>query len=914
MDASQQSAASASGQPVITTVTVPSGTPSTGPGGPELGPGMAAASGTSPDHMRTTADGNASGSGIGNTANGGAVPASTGYQRGGASVNGGVPKRRPRRVDERDRKRAVRACDECRRQKEKCEGGIPCQRCARLNRSCGFTGQPSRDVDYTASRNVSREPTETTQRLRYMEKLLTHFTGRSNLDATTLKNLADAVDRQRGEARFGQDAGGAADDGSQSSEYLGVDAENFTVQPLESNIAHYSGEFSHWNFSMRIKQWIENCNKEYRGGEQPADPLTFKEYYRAEELQSPSNTVMSLSSLPPPYITGYLVDAFFKHAESNYFFVERSWLMDKINLAYENPGVFTHRDVGTVGMILIILAIGTQYAYLDNEGERLTRLGKSMHPSEGSPYEEDAVGVMFYQRACMLVPDIITIASLESVQACLLIGLYTLPLDASGLSYIYLNLALKLAIQNGMHRNYSTNAWPAVIRETRNRVFWTVHAIERRVGIFHGRPLSIAPSEVDATLPSLDPSVWPVDLPANTAHMLATLQLNKTLTKVCREIQLLKTGTRQEAAEVFNRLIETKNDLHKWWDILPTNKFNKDFSGAISFTRSDAHLRLEYCLLRMYAGRPFVFPRGLGRYNNVAATEASPSTSGATPTSSASTSKTHPRALLVTDCIEAALGIIETCKALDKTIGLARASYTEFSACRAALLVIVTQCLQKRTDRLRDALREGMVMIKSMAAWGESARSEVSLLEVFECAVDKLDTAASGNGNGAGSNGIMTDEESGYERFKKWQMLWKQPSSGAPTTTASAMGGGGPESTRMEDDDGDSIALSSATGAGHPEPNGPPHGMPAGVGGGGIGGPIPPHPLEFWRGALTRQEPASTAMQMPSTFFGTDETFASFQQTLDEYSMSMQAGFSPLMDGAGQTPGSGLGGNVWMNM
>ncbi|KKF96351.1 putative transcriptional regulatory protein C3C7.04 [Ceratocystis platani] len=607
MDASQQTAASASGQPVITAAAVPSGTPSTGPGvpgGPELGPGTAAASGTSADHMRRTAGGNASGSGIGNTANGGPVPASTGYQRGGASVNGGVPKRRPRRVDERDRKRAVRACDECRRQKEKCE--------------------------------------EMTQRLRYMEKLLTHFTGRSNLDTTTLKNLADAVDRQRGEAILGPDAGEAVDDGSQSSEHLGVDAENFTVQPLESNIAHYSGEFSHWNFSMRIKQWIENCNKESRGGEQPADPLTFKEYYRAEELQSPSNTVMSLSSLPPPYITGYLVDAFFKHAESNYFFVERSWLMEKINLAYENPGVFTHRDVGTVGMILIILAIGTQYAYLDNEGERPTRLGQ--------------------------------------------------------------------------------------------------------------------------------------------------------------------------------------------------------------------------------------------------------------------------------DCIEAALGIIETCKALNKTIGLARASYTEFSACRAALLVIVTQCLQKRTDRLRDALREGMVMIKSMAAWGESARSEVSLLEVFECAVDKLDAAASGNGNGAASNGAMTDEESGYERFKKWQMLWKQPSSDAPTTTASVMGGGGPESTRMEDDDGDSIVLSTTTGAAHPEPNGPPHGMPAGVGGGGIGGPIPPHPLEFWRGALTRQEPASTAMQMPSTFFGTDETFASFQQTLDEYSMSMQAGFSPLMDGAGQTPGSGLGGNVWMNM
>ncbi|KAL5596960.1 hypothetical protein BROUX41_006367 [Berkeleyomyces rouxiae] len=909
MDASQQSAAPVSGQPTVSAVTTLSRTPSAAPGAPPGSGPATVAGGAVADSFRRNAGTNASGSGIGNAVAGGAGPASasTGHHRGSASVNGGVPKRRPRRVDERDRKRAVRACDECRRQKEKCEGGIPCQRCARLNRPCGFTGQPSREADDSSTRTTPREPTEMAQRLRYMEKLLTHFTGRSNLDANTLKNLSDAVDRQRVGSKLGADLGGLEDDASQSSEHLGVDAEKFTVQPLESNIAHYSGEFSHWNFSMRIKQWIENCNTESRGGEQPPDPLTFKEYYRAEELQSPSNTVMSLSSLPPPYITGYLVDAFFKHAESNYFFVERSWLMGKINLAYENPAIFTHRDVGTVGMILIILAIGTQYAYLDNEGDRPARLAHNSNLSEGSPYEEDAVGVMFYQRACMLVPDIITIASLESVQACLLIGLYTLPLDASGLSYIYLNLALKLAIQNGMHRNYSTDAWSPVVRETRNRVFWTAHAIERRVGIFHGRPLSIAPSEVDAALPSLDPSVWSTDLPTNTAHMLATLQLNKTLTKVSREIQLLKTGSRQESIDVFNRLIETKNDLHKWWDILPTNKFNKDFSGATPFTRSDAHLRLEYCLLRMYAGRPFVFPRGLGRYNNANGTDASPSTSGATPTSSTSTTKTHPRALLVTDCIEAALSIVETCKALSKTIGLARASYTEFSACRAALLVIVTQCLQKRTDRLRGALREGMVMIKSMAAWGESARSEVSLLEVFECAVDKLDAAAATGNAGLGPGGSMTDEETGYERFKKWQMLWKQPSSGAPTTAASAIGGVRAESTMMEDDDGDSIAPSTTTAAA------------AAVAAAGathidMGGPIPPHPLEFWRGASIRQEPASASMQMPSTFFGTDETFASFQQTLDEYSMSMQAGFSPVVDGTGQTPGNGLGGNMWMNM
>ena len=51
-------------------------------------------------------------------------------------------RKRPR-VAEDNRARAIKACDRCRRLKEKCEGGIPCIRCSRSNRSCEFE-QPSR--------------------------------------------------------------------------------------------------------------------------------------------------------------------------------------------------------------------------------------------------------------------------------------------------------------------------------------------------------------------------------------------------------------------------------------------------------------------------------------------------------------------------------------------------------------------------------------------------------------------------------------------------------------------------------------------------------------------------------------------------------------------------------------------------
>jgi hypothetical protein len=201
-----------------------------------------------------------------------------------------------------------------------------------------------------------------------------------------------------------------------------------------------------------------------------------KEYYRAEELQSPTNSLTF--SLPPRYVAEFLVHVFFKHAETNYFYVERSWLKSKLEIVYEDATSLSRRDVGIVCMLFSIFAIGTQYVYLESREER-----SSEHPHEfisgHSSFSEDAVGKTFYQQACRLVPEVITIASLVSVQACFLIGVYTLPLDASGLSYIYLNLALKLAIQNGMHRKCPERGMDAVTRETRNRIWWSVYTTEK---------------------------------------------------------------------------------------------------------------------------------------------------------------------------------------------------------------------------------------------------------------------------------------------------------------------------------------------------------------------------------------------------------------------------------------------------
>ncbi|KAI8297024.1 hypothetical protein K4K59_003695 [Colletotrichum sp. SAR11_240] len=701
-----------------------------------------------------------------------------------------------------------------------------------------------------APRPSQQEDSELRQRMAYMERLLAHYTGQSRLDAETLKTLADSVEKGRTgpeapgplpdpDATMDPDVGAEVEVKSQSSDSFQVD--EITVQPLENNITH--------------------------------GPKTqFKEYYRPEELQSTSNTVASLSSLPPRYVADFLVHAFFNHAETSYFYVERHWLQEKLDVVYENPGSLTRRDVGTMCIILIVFAIGTQYAYLDSRDER-GRVPTA--PAESSPFSEDTIGIMFYQQACRLVPDVITISSLESVQACLLIGLYTLPLDASGLSYVYLNLAVKLAIQNGMHRKYPGDLIDPIIRETRNRVWWTAYTTEKRIGIFHGRPLSIAAADVDAEMPVDRPNIWAGSPPPNTAHMLATLQLNQALSRINHQISLFKTFEKHEIPDGITKLVEMKAQLHTWWNNLPETTFCKDPSPGSAVFRPDMHLRLEYCLVRMFAGRPFIFPRESTR--STASSSGSPADSAVPPrtgSAAAAAAKAHPRSVLVADCVDAALCVVETCRLLRNSIGLARASYTEFSSCRAALLVIITQCLQKKTDRLREALRDGLAMLKEMSTGGESAKSEMSLIEAFERAISRLDA----NDDAASSSA----KESDYARFKKWEMLWKTDTPAHDARSERSHDAGLPIPPHP--------AAFWRTGGGH--------GHGGGSGGGG-GGHVAP--------GTGRQGTASLPPAMP--FFGLDGSLSPMPPALDEFSAMFGNGYVPGFEGMGGS----VNGN-WMGL
>jgi hypothetical protein len=182
----------------------------------------------------------------------------------------------------------------------------------------------------------------------------------------------------------------------------------------------------------------------------------------------------ALSTLPPLHIAEFLVHVFFQHAASNYFYVERQWLLERLAFVYNGAPRLTPKDAGTLAVLLGVFAVGTQYAHLQSPRNKDPR-------STPSSTREEELGSLFYQQAARLLPEVIHLGSLESAQACLLLGFYSLPIDASGLGYIYLNLAIKLAMQNGLHRRISDGLFSPTIIDVRNKVWWTIYCTEKQV-------------------------------------------------------------------------------------------------------------------------------------------------------------------------------------------------------------------------------------------------------------------------------------------------------------------------------------------------------------------------------------------------------------------------------------------------
>lgn len=418
-----------------------------------------------------------------------------------------------------------------------------------------------------------------------------------------------------------------------------------------------------------------------------------------------------MASLPPKHVALFLAAVYFKYAQTNTFFVEEAWILTKIDDMYGASTELCGGDAPWLCTTLGVLAVGTAFVHMEESSTQMA----SLEDSSGDD-AAIAAGVSFYKLATELIPDVITIASVESVQAFLLLAHYALPLDTAGLAYTYLGLALKMAVQNGMHRRYSGDLDPKLV-DLRNRLWWTAYRLEKRVSILHGRPASISSNEIDAEYPS--------DAIPGLPRVLenAMTKITDWLGDIAVIIHMLRRSPKRLRRAYFERMMQVRQQYVQWWQ-------SANIPAPTTNSRAVAHIHMSHHLNLIFLGRPFMFQP------QRPITSSNSTSNGKLDASSPQ----HHIAELVQDAVNSAEQIVNTASHLHTGAGLARSSYVEFSSCRAAMLVLLAQCLNEPGKKLRAKLTEGMKLIKHMAPANASTKSEASVMTAIEAAIQQLDS------------------------------------------------------------------------------------------------------------------------------------------------------------------------------
>lgn len=305
-----------------------------------------------------------------------------------------------------------------------------------------------------------------------MTRIIRHFLGDISFGTSNLETIANSLEKESGNAEQRTEELGAQGQPGTEDHTITENpiTESYSMHPLSTSTMHYSGEFSHWNFSKMLLRRFQSLGNM---PEENHDSESSKGFFRATSLQSPSSFVYSsMKYLPPREVADFLVDTFLEFAQTNYYYFDEITFREKMDYYYNNEQLLTINDAGWICTLLMTFAIGTQFAYMQVKGSPDI-------PGSLDVMPDDHIGLELYRFSCRLIPDLITTASVETVQAFLLLGVYALPIDTSGLAYTYYGLAIKMAIQNGMHRKFSGNELSPPTVELRNRLWWTVYSLER---------------------------------------------------------------------------------------------------------------------------------------------------------------------------------------------------------------------------------------------------------------------------------------------------------------------------------------------------------------------------------------------------------------------------------------------------
>ena len=309
------------------------------------------------------------------------------------------------------------------------------------------------------------------------------------------------------------------------------------------------------------------------------------------QMESPNaalprrESVSVTTQLPPYDFAKRLFASQYNYIGTIFSFLEPPVFEARLQWVYsEEPDLSIRGNCLAYCQILMTFAFGQLYSINEWTG------------NQGPP------GFDYFTQALQILPDIYEDGSILFVEVLSLVGYYMQNLNRRDAAFLYIGLALRMAISLGLHQEVSDGMLDAVEREHRRRVWWSVYSMDRILCVKSGNPITIADEDIGVSLPSPVPGVASV---ASRATVLSHYtQLSRILGNIMEGIY---RKSRKSGSSLVASVQSIMGELKAWHRELP-KELHVDFDRLEKHkSRESVSIFLHYYQCVNMTARPLLY-------------------------------------------------------------------------------------------------------------------------------------------------------------------------------------------------------------------------------------------------------------------------------------------------------------------
>ncbi|TID23839.1 hypothetical protein CANINC_003131 [Pichia inconspicua] len=348
------------------------------------------------------------------------------------------------------------ACCSCQKRRKKCDSKYPsCSACEKLGLECTFIYHPT-------GREIRKDYLESLEtKIKELESQV--YTCKPSSSSTS--NFSDRINSESPSISFvsGIKYPPTLKENKDLTDEVGFITLNAAGDP------YYIGETSAYSIAKAINSSIDCYSSNYTKNEAhisvPEDELPFK--------------------FPCLQVAEELFNCYKRSVHCQYPFLDWSFAEKCFDIII----VKKSQDKFANFFIFMIFAIASQIQNTSNN-------------NKSSRYTK-----AYYIKAFETANFVFEVASLRTVQAFLLIAVFSQKMPDGVSGWQAIGLAIRTSIVLGLHRkaykkrNESMTNEQLALQDLKSRVFWSAYGIERINGLVLGRPFSISDTDIDAPFP-----------------------------------------------------------------------------------------------------------------------------------------------------------------------------------------------------------------------------------------------------------------------------------------------------------------------------------------------------------------------------------------------------------------------------